>query len=148
MPIRTAAIGCALALGLGCLAGCPNRTAVWIRPNSTAAHLEFVFGRETGHQARIRFYSLRIQGCGSPSPTDTTTFWMIGEPATGKPSYPSSVEYGVVPAGFEEMVSSAPLRPGCYMARTGGSGSVRFVVAADGGIEFDRPDASLTSVER
>lgn len=138
MRIRTATMGCTLALGLACLVGCPKLTAVWIRPNSTVAHLGFVFGRDLGHESPVRFYTLRIQGCGSPPSSDTTTSWMIGEPATGKPSYPSTVDYGTVPPGFKEMVPPHPLSPGCHVARTGGSGSARFVVKADGRIDVDR----------
>jgi len=115
------------------LSACPKRTAVWVLEGSTSSRLEFVVGRRAGHEEVVRFYSLRVERCGDNS-SDKRLVWMIGEPSSGRPKYPSRVQYGVTPAGFAEQVPPQSLAEGCYAVRLGGAGVTHFEITKEGAV--------------
>lgn len=122
-----------LAVMVAGLSACPQRTAVWVLEGSTSSHLEFVVGRRTGHEETVRFYSLRVERCGENS-SGKLSMWMIGEPSSGRPDYPSRVQYGVTPAGFAEQVPAHSLTEGCYTVRLGGAGVAQFEITKEGAV--------------
>jgi len=128
---RSRAFAAALLLGL---TACPQRTAIWIGQGSDATRLEFLLGRTTGQEGVVRFYTLRVDRCDTTDSGTSAHLWMIGEPSTGQPAYPTRVIYGIRPPGFAELVPPQPLTEGCYVARLGGTGLVQFRVTSTGAV--------------
>ena len=133
------------------LTACPQRTAVWVIQPAMTDSLVFVLGRTKGKEEPVRFYYLAVEACASGSAQQGARFWMIGERASGAPTVnPTRVRYGEVPPGFELRGSTQSLTAGCYVARTGGSGSVRFDVTPTGAVVEEagrqRPALSAESV--
>lgn len=121
------------------LAACPQRTAVWVVQPATTGSLVFALGRAKGKEEPVRFYYLSVEACPTGSSQQAARIWMIGERAGGAPAvHPTRVRYGEVPPGFELRQSTQSLTAGCYVARTGGSGSVHFDVAPTGTV-VERP---------
>lgn len=115
------------------LAACPQRTAVWLVQPAGVHDLVFALGRHKGKEEPVRFYYLSIETCSTNAGQQGTRLWMIGERASGAPAVnPVRVRYGEVPPGFESHGSAQPLTTGCYVARTGGSGSVHFDITPTG----------------
>jgi hypothetical protein len=128
---------CSLIL-LG-LVACPQRTAIWIVQPATRDELVFALGKHKGKEEPVRFYYLSVESCASVSGQQSARSWMVGERANGAPAVnPVRVRYGEVPPGFEAQGAAQPLKAGCYVARTGGSGSVRFDVGPTGEV-IERP---------
>jgi hypothetical protein len=127
------------SLALVGLAACPQRSAIWLVQPATSRELVFALGKYKGKEEPVRFYYLSIESCASSSGQVRARPWMIGEGANGAPAVsPVRVRYGEVPSGFEARGVAQPLKAGCYVARTGGSGSVRFDVSPTGEV-IERP---------
>jgi hypothetical protein len=132
---------------LAMLAGCPERTAVWVVPGSTASHLELAVGPKRGKEKPMEFF-LRVDRCEDPERgwIKGTAFWITGtNPRTG--SYPSRVLYGTTGPGLESQEPAQELTPGCYLVTMSGTGRTAFLVDSIGRvIELDsippKPDTT------
>lgn len=114
------------------LAGCPQRTAVWIAPSSTSERLRFEIGRSRGKRSAVALSFLRVQSCGfSPA----RTYWSIYS-AGGTVSLDGAT-FGIVPSGFTEDVPPAPLESGCYSVQITGTGNSQFQVLKSGLVQED-----------
>lgn len=100
------------------LAGCPQRTAVWIAEGSTARELTLVFGKKEGRERRIQVF-VRVDRCG-PWHRDSA-LWMVDIDT-------SRVTYGVPGPGVHQHMEAQPLAPGCYEVMTTGTGGAIFTV--------------------
>lgn len=132
---RSKIVWIGLLVAVLCSAACPEKTAVWIPERQSVTSLEFVLGRNIGHEAKVRFYGLRVEACAGSPPVQ---YWAFGEGTTGVPVYPTRVQYGQTPPGFREVRPALPLGPGCYVTRIGGSGVVFFNVDSLGAV-LSRP---------
>lgn len=111
------------------LTGCPEETAIWVEPESTASRLVFGVSRERGAVTPINFGVLNVSACETRD-----AYWVLS--STGRRvEHPLLVEYGVVPPGFVSDVGPRPLDPGCYLASVVGTGRTRFIVGEDGAVE-------------
>lgn len=129
-----------LALLAATLAGCPQKTAVWVAKDSTGDSLVFLIGSKAGEPARVRFYNLRVVGCEPEGRPRTRVLWAIGEGAdSDSTNYPTEVQYGVVPHGFTVLAPVHELDPGCYFVETGGSGHAQFSVDSAGRVISSEP---------
>src|SRR5664279_1922128 len=118
------------------LVGCPQRTAVWIEPGSTAAHLTFRMAEKRGGHKAVSVGVFRVDQCTSPSDARTVPMWGAGTTASATSSALSRIVYGDMPNGYEPLIhqgdSALALAPGCYRATISGTGEVVFDVTNDG----------------
>ena len=121
-----------LVSGLLALTGCPERTAIWIEPGSTASHLVFRISDVRGGDKPIQVGIFRVDRFDQVSDR-YDLYWGYG--AVASPSSSMSVSYGVMPIGAEPLIggpSKAPeLEEGCYLAYISGTGQTVFVVDAE-----------------
>jgi hypothetical protein len=119
--MRTSRVASAL-LAVLVLAGCRERTAIWVEPGSTAEHLTFVVGPEEGEEARLAAL-LRVYECGNPGRRFYTgdAYWIASIDT-------SRVLYGASTWTVRPQIPARPLTPGCYHASTDGGAEVAFVV--------------------
>lgn len=121
----------AALLSMSFLAACPQPTAVWIEPGSTAEDLTFVLGTERGDEELLQT-PLQVLACDAPSYNDP--LWFADVDA-------SRVVYGRSSPGVESGMDARPLGPGCYQVDITGAGGVRFQVG-EGGSVRELPDDS------
>src|SRR5689334_14564861 len=118
--------------------GCPESTSVWLEPASSRDHVTLRVGHKRGDLRGFHLLGLDVFRCDDwPHPwTKGAPIWgIIRETRRDAPTPPvSTVEYGVVPVGFEAHSAAPPLTPGCYDVRIDGTGLVRFDVDADGAV--------------
>jgi len=128
------------------LAGCPQRTAIWVVPGSTRDSLVFALGARRGHEKSFQWL-IRVDRCEDPGRgyykgdalwtawVDHSKFW----------KWPTRVTYGVAGKGIEVLDSVKPLTVGCYLATTNGTGDIAFVIDSAGAVtELDSvPPLSL-----
>jgi hypothetical protein len=137
--LRRTARSLAAVLIAAALAACPQKTAVWIPENSTAASLVFHLGQERGRLHDVALDVLRVRRCDDTSSgqfADSTSMWTLY--AVDRAPEVSRVRYGEIPQGFRSAVGPRALGPGCYTVHVSGTGSARFSVAGDGRIADDR----------
>jgi hypothetical protein len=116
--------------------GCPERSAIWILPGSTAESLEFGIGRARGDTIPIDIGALRVSPCAGPF-TGEGAYWAV---AVESPTAPAigRVRYGEAPVGSQVTQGPIALTPGCYRASISGTGSTEFVIEDDGRV-VERP---------
>ena len=127
-PFRARRTKAVLAVFLLSLAACPQETAVWIAPGSTARDLTLVFGRNAGRERRISTF-VRIDRCGEVERGGHGggSMWMVSVDT-------SRITYGHTgPAAVEEM-KARPLGPGCYYVLTTGTGDMAFTIDSAGAV--------------
>ena len=117
-------IRCAVPILLLALAGCPQKSAVWIEPGSTARELTLVFGEKKGRERRMSSF-VRVDRCG-PWARDSA-MWLVSIDT-------SRVTYGVPGPGARAEREARPLVPGCYYAHMSGTGSVAFRIDSLGAV--------------
>jgi hypothetical protein len=113
------------------LAGCPQRTAVWIEPGSTASHLTFRVANRPGGSGHVAVAGLRVDPCAAAPDYRSPGAWVISG-MMGTSDSTHRVTYGIVPAGFEEAHPADSLVPGCYRVTISGTGRAWFIVSEDG----------------
>ena len=116
--------------GAAVLAGCPQRTAVWIPSGATTNDLLLAFGEERGHPAEVAIGVVEVWRCDPSPPGDSATVWRIRTSGIARPI--RLMRYGVAPPGFTVEVRAVPIGPGCYLAQVSGTGATRFRVGQDG----------------
>lgn len=127
-----------LPLLASAILGCPQKTAVWLAPGSSAEHLVFLLGYEVGHPRPVSFYLFRVDRCephGAGSHLAEPVWFLSRELV--EPDYPpdpAAITYGEPPPGYEASNPAPPLAPGCYLATISGTGRARFQVLPGGEI--------------
>lgn len=120
------------------LTGCPQRTAVWVRVDSTASNLVLQFGRERGIPGGAAIGVIRVYRCDGPATGDGAS-WVVGP--VGGTNDVTQIRYGETPPGFSSDQGPLPLTPGCYKVDVSGTGKTAFVVDSSGKvIEQPRSD--------
>jgi hypothetical protein len=129
----------ALSVLLLPLNGCPQKTAIWVRPDSRPDSLVFGLGKARGHEEAFQFLILRVDHCEAPGRGSylATPLWLIDDPLDGsvREPYPTRIRYGFAPPGFHEEAPAASLSPGCYVASIIGTGRTAFRVDSTGAIQ-------------
>jgi hypothetical protein len=118
------------------LAGCPQKTAVWVGEGSTASKLAFRIAASRGGSDGVEIGVVRVEPC-SGTGTGGGAAWVIG-PKVGTARF-SRVEYGSAPHGFVTEQGPIPLAPGCYRVIVSGTGRAEFQVSSDGSVSENRP---------
>jgi hypothetical protein len=117
------------------LTACPQKTAVWVAPESTAHRLRFLIADRRGGTKRVAIGVFRVDRCGA-SPQGATAPPMWGAGGIAGTDTVSVIQYGVMPSGFAKLRGQADtaltLLPGCYEAEISGTGRATFDVSADG----------------
>jgi hypothetical protein len=121
-------MGFAIAL-MPLLAACPQRTAVWVEPGSTAAHLTIGVGKKRGQPGGADIGVVRVYRCDGAA-TGEGAMWAVG-PSSGTGDV-RQIVYGQTPAGFVSNQGPQPLTPGCYRIDVSGTGKTEFQVGNDG----------------
>ena len=114
------------------LVGCPERSAVWVEPGSTANHLVIGIGETAHGPPSANLYGLTVVRCGDESRLPGSAIWAIAR--VSESSVPTSILYGSTPPGFETRVPAQGLTTGCYRVQDSGSGSVSIDVDASGAV--------------
>ena len=114
------------------LVACPQRRAIWLVPGSTAEALELGLGVKTGHEKAVDFGGLTVWRCDAAYGRNKP-LWAIEANTVQPPdTFPTRLRYAHVPTGFRERSPAEPLVPGCYIARTTGTGATKFEVESSG----------------
>ncbi len=111
------------------LAGCPQRSAVWIEQGSTATHLTLGLGKKRGTPGGADIGVIRVYRCDSPA-TGEGAMWVVGP--SGGTNDVRRIVYGETPPGFVSNQGPHPLTPGCYRVDVSGTGKTEFQVEKDG----------------
>ena len=127
-------------LAFVCVA-CPQRTAIWVMPGSSAEHLVFGVSDEIGGAQSVDFTLLHVYRCDGQSMGPAGTVWMV-EPVRNRSPYPTRIAYGETPEGYRTSAGPVPLTAGCYYARIVGTGQTKFLVREDGSV-VESPPTSL-----
>lgn len=116
----------------GCvmLVGCPEKSAIWIEPGSTADHLVFGVGRSRHGPPPKNLHGISVVPCGKESQLPSSAVWTLARSADS--AVPRRITYGEAPPGFVSRRQAEALRPGCYRAEDSGSGQIEFTVNSDG----------------
>jgi hypothetical protein len=121
---RTAAVLCLLFL-----TGCPERTAVWVAPGSTAKSLHFQIANKRGGTTAVGVASFSVARCTASSDGGVeSTVWALDNVGSENPML---IKYGEAPTGFRTVTPARPLRPGCYSIHLSGSQRAQFEIAVD-----------------
>jgi hypothetical protein len=116
---------------------CPQETSVWIIQGSTLEHLTFGIGFKSGVEVSANTRVLRVDPCEKRDLKLEGAMWVVAS-GIQSPVYPTRVEYGSPPAGFESVAGPHTLLPGCYHVTISGTGSSVFTVGADGTVTESR----------
>ena len=110
------------------LTACPQETAVWIAPGSTASDLTFLFGRDQGRERRISIF-VRVDRCDriAQGGHGGESMWMVQIDT-------SRITYGETGPGAWAESPARPLTPGCYHVMMSGTGGLVFSVGPNGAI--------------
>lgn len=142
-PMRAFSTGILAAL---LLSSCTMRkSAVWLDESSTGQRPVIGVARErNGTEPVFHLDYVAVRSCYS-SDEPQRTFWQARGEVADRSQIPTRIAYGVAPTGMANEAAPQELGPGCYEALISGngvSGSVRFVIAADGRVsEQRRPTA-------
>src|SRR5262245_51414128 len=119
--------------GLLFVAGCPQKSAVWIGANSNASHLVFRLAtRRNGTKAPMTS-NFTVRSCENSSKRYWTVSIIDGS------GHLDSIVYGQRPPGFAVDHGPTTLEPGCYRASSSGA-TVEFAVDSSGSVsESQRP---------
>jgi hypothetical protein len=124
-----------LCAGLVVLSGCPQQTALWIEPGSTAEHLVFGISNVRGGTTAIQITVLRIDRWDVQS-GGYLLHWGYGAGGGIVPDGSTRIMYGVMPGDAEPLegapAEAPPLQEGCYLAYDTGTGRAVFLVDAAG----------------
>jgi hypothetical protein len=127
---RLPVIMAALAL---LLVGCDKRTAIWIVPGSNATTLEFALGRRLGDEEPGVVNYVDVIPCHKEAGDQRV--WAIARDFDAIPELKTTrVRYGAANEGFVELLHATPLLPGCYVARTDGTGATSFEITTSGAV--------------
>lgn len=126
------------AVLLPALAGCPERTAVWVLPGSTGSHLEFGIASNRDGTSAVLIDVLRVNACDSAGYGFTGASWVLSRASDVNPP-PTRVTYGQTPLGFRSEQGPRPLAVGCYDVAVSGTGRERFQVRTDGAVVEVQP---------
>ena len=107
------------------LTACPQKTAVWVRSDSTAEALVFDFGTSRGDKGPVDIGVVRVEACASSSAT-SAAHWVVWPTSGTVPM--SEIRYGEVPQGFTTQGPAHPLTSGCYSVVISGNGRTTFTV--------------------
>lgn len=132
MTIRVQLIRCVRAVAIllcCCLAGCPQRTEVWVAENSRREHLVLRIGKSRESNDSVAIGVIRVYGCQGPA-TGRGAMWVTG-PSSGT-AYVREVVYGNPPSGFSTDQGPKTLLPGCYFVDVSGTGKTAFTVSNSG----------------
>ncbi len=113
--------------------GCPQRSAVWVEPGSTASHLVIGIGEAEHGRPPANLYGLAVVRCGDESRLPNSAIWSIAR--VGEGPVPGRVIYGSTPSGFETRVSPQALTPGCYRVQDSGSGRMTIQIDSNGSVQ-------------
>lgn len=127
-PSRPRRIRIGLPVLLLLLTACPQETAVWVAPGSTARNLTFVLGHKPGRERRISAF-LRVERCGDYARYgyNREAMWLVQVDT-------SRVTYGQPGPAAREDMQARPLVPGCYHAHVSGTGQTAFTVDSAGAV--------------
>ena len=121
-----------LSVSAGLLTACPERTAIWMVPGSTANHLEFEVGRRRGHPDPAAFRYLTMTACHGAT---KGFLWSVSQDASRRDVRGvSRVRFPKTPPGYGHYGPTGPLLAGCYEASVNGSGRTRVEVQSDGSV--------------
>jgi hypothetical protein len=124
-----------LCAGLVVLSGCPQQTALWVEPGSTAERLVFGVSRVRGGSEPIQITLLRIDRFEVES-GEYVLHWGYGAGGGIVPEGALRIVYGDMPVDAEPLMGAALEAPrlveGCYLAYDSGTGRSVFVVDAAG----------------
>lgn len=115
------------------LVACPEKNAVWVEDGSTATNLTFGVGssRDGRGPPLGKLPTLAVVRCVPPGEAEDV-IWQIAVAGPGEAPVPTRIRYGEPPRGYVSQVGPGELTPGCYEARTMGTGRVRFEVEPNG----------------
>jgi hypothetical protein len=118
----------AAAILLLALAACPQKTAAWIAPGSTASDLTFLFGHDRGRERRLSTF-IRVDRCDqiAQGGHGGKSMWMVQIDT-------ARITYGETGPGAWAESPARPLTPGCYHVMTTGTGKLVFSVGPDGAV--------------
>jgi hypothetical protein len=114
------------------VAACTKPTAIWIIPESQDNELWFGLGRSGTEEQPGAVLLVAVYACHSLNEAADEMWSIVWDQMSAATSLPSRVKYGDLPEGFQESVAAKPLKEGCYVARTDGSGYVQFEVLDSG----------------
>jgi hypothetical protein len=125
-----------MVLSIVGLTACPQETAVWIPPGSTAGNLTVHFGRDHGRNREVALGVVRVHKCADSigaggRAADAGAMWVLYATDRRAPMV-SKVRYGEALPGFRSTVGPVSLIPGCYFVQISGTGVTRFRVASNG----------------
>lgn len=126
----------ASVLGLVLLAGCPKKTAVWVKGGSTVSNLVLGLSNTRGGADKVLIGVLRVDGCGQPNDTRSAAQWVMTSTDDAQPI--SEVTYGHAPSGYTTTEGPLPLAPGCYQVTISGTGRSTFQVDSGGAVVEER----------
>lgn len=121
----------AAVAGLICLAACPQKTAVWVEPGSSASHLVLGIADSRGRRGPVAIGAIRVYECGGDD-SGPGAMWVVG-PRGGTADI-RRIVYGTTPPGFVSDQGPRALTPGCYRVEISGTGSTEFTVDAKGAV--------------
>jgi hypothetical protein len=125
-----------LALSIGLLSGCPQRSEVWIAPGSSANNLVLVVAHTKGGDKPVSIGYFRIVRCELPVDVRSdSASWDLDNVGSG---HPILFIYGKPPMGFRTISGPKALIPGCYRVVLSGNARFKFEV---------RPDGSVAAIE-
>lgn len=130
MGKRSHQVGGSLALlSLFGILACPQKTAAWLAEGAPRGEPVFLLGEVLRQEKPVRFYVLNVYPCTLSGGSAEPSVWVVSE-TTGitRREYPTRIKYGEVPSGFVQQAPAKVLSAGCYVAATGGTGAVTFVV--------------------
>lgn len=126
----------ALAVFLLLATACPQRTAIWVEPESNAAHLVFGIANRRGGTRLVSIGVLRVSPCAAGDDNQAAA-WII-EPVEETQRL-GRVVYGVPPGGFMSSLGPKRLGPGCYRVVISGTGHTTFTITDGGAVQEEPP---------
>ena len=126
----------ALAVFFLLATACPEETAIWVEPESTAARLVFGIADRRGGTRPVSVGVLRVSPCSADDDNRAAT-WII-EPVEETQRL-GRVVYGAPPSGFISSLGPKRLSSGCYHVVISGTGHTTFIVSDDGAVHEEPP---------
>jgi hypothetical protein len=123
-------LGAVLSIVL--LAGCPKKTAVWVKDGSTSSRIAFGVSDTRQGTDPVLIGIFRVDSCGQPNDSSSEAEWLLISTDDAKPL--SEVIYGQAPTGYTTAEGPTSLSRGCYRVTTSGTGRTMFQVDADGAV--------------
>lgn len=141
-PMRRLAVSALLLPVTLAATGCMRPAAIWLADNAQAGALTFRVARSrTDLRPVASLDRITVRAC-EDQPGAPNVFWVAQRDSAATDPLPTSITYGVPPAGFRAVGGPKPLTGVCVEAVVSGAGvaaTVRFVVHDDGSITERHP---------